>query len=139
MPEPIGRLDGGQVEINREGMTLRGPDALTVRGEGEAPLVVRLDHPLQGGEVKRLSCPSVPAHVAGSGTAAGRLRNPSLNGRKRRGCSEHFHRTNPLQAPENCGFLGMSGRIDLCRLMSSWSYLCRIITAWVHPYRLAMP
>lgn len=38
-------------------MTLRGPDAQAVRGEGEAPLVVRLDHPLQGGEVKRLSCP----------------------------------------------------------------------------------
>lgn len=57
VPEPVGRLDGRQAEIDREGMTLRGPDALTVRGEAEAPLVVRLDHPLQGGEVKRFSCP----------------------------------------------------------------------------------
>jgi len=27
MPEPIGRLDGGQAKIDREGMTLRSPDA----------------------------------------------------------------------------------------------------------------
>ena len=57
MPEPIVRLDGGQVEINRQGMTLRGPDAQAVRGEGEALLVVHLDHPSQGVEVERLSCP----------------------------------------------------------------------------------
>ncbi|OAG71486.1 hypothetical protein Amal_04122 [Acetobacter malorum] len=57
MPEPIGWLDGGQAEIDREGMTLRGPDAQAVRRESEAPLVVHLDHTLQGGEVERLSCP----------------------------------------------------------------------------------
>ncbi|OUJ11661.1 hypothetical protein HK25_13315 [Acetobacter sp. DsW_059] len=36
-------------------MTLRGSDALTVWGEGEAPLVVHLDHPSQGVEVERLA------------------------------------------------------------------------------------